>query len=391
MTRDELQQQVAGWIEEYNRIMLAWPTSVGKSRGFITIQARLGTPKTYIVVSERNHIENWEEEYRKAGREDLLANTTIFCYASLKNYVDTTIDLLGLDEVHHSSELRVSFLKTIKSSKIVAMSATTNFDVSYTLRAAFGAFKESAISLAYAIEQGWIQKPQIVLVPLTLRNDERTEVYSYMRKPIKRTLTCLYPDRFKFIKLANTKLDVMCTEYEKYLIYDEKVKYFTRVWQEHPTDTMINFRLKRAGLERKQYLSSLKTQYIKDFLAQKELKGRRYICFCGSIEQAEELSDNVIHSKVSHPEKVLAKFKEGKVNELFAVNMLKEGVNIPNIHACIITQLDSKERDFVQKAGRALRNPNDPMVFVFFFRDTRDEEYLKVALKNLDDKYIQWI
>lgn len=113
--------------------------------------------------------------------------------------------------------------------------------------------------------------------------------------------------------------------------------------------------------------------------------------FCGSIEQAEALSKNVIHSKISHPERVLADFKEGKINELFAVSMLKEGVNIPNIHACIITQLDSKERDFVQKAGRALRNPDDPMVFVFFFRDTRDEEYLKVALKNLDDKYIQWI
>lgn len=84
MTRDELQQQVAGWIEECNRIMLAWPTSVGKSRGFIAIQSRLGTPKTYIVVSEKVHIENWEEEYRKCGREDLLANTIIFCYASLK-------------------------------------------------------------------------------------------------------------------------------------------------------------------------------------------------------------------------------------------------------------------------------------------------------------------
>lgn len=371
--------------------MLAWPTSVGKSRGFIAIQSRLGTPKTYIVVSEKAHIENWEEEYRKCGREDLLANTIIFCYASLKNYVDTKVDLLGLDEVHHSSELRISFLKTIKASKIVAMSATTNFDVSYTLKAAFGAFKESAIPLTFAIEQGWIQKPQIVLVPLTLRDDERTEVYTYNRKPIKKSITCDYPDRFRFIKQPNTELNVRCTELEKYSIHEERVKYFSKLFLEDPSNKTTSFMLKRAGLERKNYLSSLKTIYIKDFLSHKELEGKRYICFCGSIEQAEALSKNVIHSKISHPERVLADFKEGKINELFAVSMLKEGVNIPNIHACIITQLDSKERDFVQKAGRALRNPDDPMVFVFFFRDTRDEEYLKVALKNLDDKYIQWI
>lgn len=84
MTRDELQNQVAEWANSYSRIMLSWATSVGKSRGFIAIQAALGTPKTYLVVSERPHIENWEEEYRKCGREDLLKNTTIFCYASLK-------------------------------------------------------------------------------------------------------------------------------------------------------------------------------------------------------------------------------------------------------------------------------------------------------------------
>lgn len=95
--------------------------------------------------------------------------------------------------------------------------------------------------------------------------------------------------------------------------------------------------------------------------------------FCGSIKQAESLSKNVIHSKISHPEKALKAFKDGELNELFAVSMLKEGVNIPNIQACVITQLDSKERDFVQKAGRALRNPDDPTVYIFFFKDTQDE------------------
>lgn len=392
MTRDELQQQVAEWSVEVDRIMLAWPTSVGKSRGFIAIQEKLQPKSTYIVVSELAHIENWEEEYRKHGKEDLLAKTTIFCYASLKKYVDTKVDLIGLDEVHHSSQLRLEYLKRIKTSKIVAMSATTNFDVSYALKHAFGTFRESVIPLSFAIEQGWIRKPQIVLIPLTLQSDERTEVYTIERKPVKRTVNCTFPERFKYLKIPNAKINIACTEYEKYVMYDELVQYYSRKYKESDySDEKLGFMLKRAGLNRKKYLSTLKTSYIQNFLKSEELNGRRFICFCGSIEQAETLSDNVIHSKISHPERVLAKFKEGEINELFAVNMLKEGVNIPNIHACIITQLDSEERDFVQKAGRALRNPDDPTVYVFFFRDTRDEEYLRVAVKTLDSKYIQWI
>lgn len=391
MTRDELQNQVAEWASSYRRIMLAWATSVGKSRGFIAIQSALGNPKTYLVVSERPHIENWEIEYRKCGREDLLKNTTILCYASLKNFVDTKVDLLGLDEVHHSSDLRISYLKTIKSSTIVAMSATTNLSISYTLKAAFGEFKESIIPLSYAIEQGWIQKPQIILIPLVLDAINKSETIEVIKRPIKRTIECDFQDRLKFLKASNTKLVIHCTELEKYKYYDDRVKYFQDLVTLDPSDDKAVFKLKIAGLERKKYLSSLKTAHISEFLNSGELDKKRFICFCGSIKQAESLSKNVIHSKISHPERVLKAFKDGKINELFAVSMLKEGVNIPNIQACVITQLDSKERDFVQKAGRALRNPDDPTVYIFFFRDTQDEKYLKAALTNIDDKYIQWI
>jgi superfamily II DNA or RNA helicase len=70
--------------------------------------------------------------------------------------------------------------------------------------------------------------------------------------------------------------------------------------------------------------------------------------------------------------------------------MITEGMNLTDIQTGIIVQLDGKERLFVQKFGRSLR-AEDPVTFIFYFKDTQDEVYLKTALENVDAKYIQHI
>jgi superfamily II DNA or RNA helicase len=345
------------------------------------------------VVSERAHIDNWIEEYYKIGKEHLLENTQIFCYASLKNYVSTKVGLLGLDEVHHSSELRLNYLETIKAEKVVGMTATINLDVELALKRTFGAFKKSVITLTNAIENGWVQDPRIILIPLSLRTEIRTQVHPFKRGKYKgaKTIRCIYPDRFRYMKFPNVNLEIECSERERYELLSSTVDYYSGKYRDDPSAANA-LKLKRAGLIRKNYLSELKTEYVHQFINSDELIDKKYICFCGSITQAEMLGgEYVLHSKLSNPERILAQFKEGVINKLFTVKMLKEGVNIPNIHSCIITQLDSKERDFIQKVGRALRNPNDPMVYVFFFKDTKDEDYLATALQAIDGKYVQWI
>ena len=54
----------------------------------------------------------------------------------------------------------------------------------------------------------------------------------------------------------------------------------------------------------------------------------------------------------------------------------------------IIVQLDGKERLFIQKFGRSMR-AEDPVSFVFYYKNTQDEVYLKNALENIDPKYVQ--
>ena len=67
--------------------------------------------------------------------------------------------------------------------------------------------------------------------------------------------------------------------------------------------------------------------------------------------------------------------------------MLQEGQNLVDIQAGIIIQLDGEERTFVQRFGRSMR-AEDPVQFIFYYKGTRDEEYLENALQDIDKQYI---
>ena len=80
-------------------------------------------------------------------------------------------------------------------------------------------------------------------------------------------------------------------------------------------------------------------------------------------------------------------FNEKKINSLFAIGMLQEGQNLVDIQAGIIVQLDGQERAFIQKSGRVYR-AEDPIQCIFYYKNTRDEEYLNKAIENIDASFI---
>ena len=69
------------------------------------------------------------------------------------------------------------------------------------------------------------------------------------------------------------------------------------------------------------------------------------------------------------------------------MGLLQEGQNLVDIQVGVIIQLDGKERAFIQKFGRSLR-AEDPIQFILYYENTRDEEYLKKALDGIDETYI---
>ena len=370
-------------------LILEWCTGVGKSFNAINLQTQMNSQKTFICVAEVAHIQNWKDEYIKHGFEELLKTTEIFCYASLKKYANKECDLLILDEAHHVfSEARMELLKSLKTKRFIGLSATISDEHKSFLKDLYPNITEYEITLEQAIEMELIPKPIVNIMLLDLNNTDKTEIIEFTRGRNIYETHCDYAQRnsYMFGKERNGKfkyptinLKIHCTQKEKYDYLDamyERARLTKRMgWLRH-------------GSNRKKFLADCKTQTLKELCGQ--LKEKRFICFCGSIEQAELLGgSNAIHSK-KDAKKVLERFNSYEINSLYAMKMANEGMNLPGIEVGILGQLDGVERPLLQKFGRSLR-AEFPEAYVLAFRNTKDMDYLKNVTENIPSEYIKYI
>lgn len=145
-----------------------------------------------------------------------------------------------------------------------------------------------------------------------------------------------------------------------------------------------------TGSERKRYLADIKTSYVQQLLL--KLQHKRFVCFCGSIKQARVLSadKNFICSEVKNSQSIIDSFNDEEIDNLFVVDMIQEGNNLTNIEVGVIVQLDGQTGPFIQKSGRIMRSQK-PIILIFYFKNTRDEEYLDNVLKEINIEHIRVI
>lgn len=394
MTKEELQILPIQLIEQHPRIILQWATGTGKSKAAIDtanyLIERNGHLRVLLVVAEINHKSNWEREFKKWKLKE--CDITMECYASLRKYKNSSWDLIIFDEGHHlGSDLRMNLLTEIFSRYIIVLSATLPDSVIYSLNQIFGDFKISKITLGEAIRYGLLPKPKIYLIPLTLDNTcpDYSVIEEWGNKERKITRRCSFYERWGFLKhkeqYPNTSLIISCTAKQKYDYLTSKCEY----WKSRYLTSRVEFlktKWLQCGSQRKRFLGELKTKVAIELL--EKIKDRRFICFCSSIDQAKILGgENAVHSEESKSLQIIESFNEKKIDNLFAVGLLQEGQNLVDIQAGVIIQLDGKERAFVQKFGRSLR-AEDPVQFILYYKDTRDEEYLKKVLKGISEEYI---
>lgn len=400
MTREQLLDDTIRLIELYDRVALQWPTGLGKSRATVLMLNHLECItrqklSVLLLVAESIHKDNWEKEFTKWKLSEYI-DITIECYASMKNYSNTEWDVCVFDEAHHlRSDIRMDVLSSITMKKAILLSATLPESLKLSLEEIVGKITISHISLKEAMDWGILPEPRVYLIPMTLDNSEPLyEVIEERGKSsLRRTVRCSYEERWRY-RNKNTyphiKLIMKCTARQKYNWIDDKYTYWKKLYMQTRQE-YAHRQWMQMGLVRKKFLGEMKTAAAHSLL--ESLHNRRYICFCASIEQAEMLGglcsswNNVVHSKVKNPQQVIDKFNEGEIDNLFAVNMLQEGQNLNNIEVGVIIQLDGQERAFIQKFGRVLR-ADSPIQYVFYYSNTRDEEYLKSVLKNVDSEYI---
>lgn len=393
MNREEAHAEALTLTTNTN-VILKWATGVGKSLGFILMQEELKPKSTYIVVAERAHIKNWTDEYKKHGKEYLLKDTKIFCYASLSKYASTEVDLICLDEGHHIvTELRLESLRQISRKNIILLSATiTNRDIDY-LTESIGPFAITDLSLREAVESGILPEPIIYVIPLMLDTKIKNHTIVFTRgKSDKHVhIHCDYKDMWEYkknkLKYPNLYLTIVATAAQKQMYLEKQVDYYKTLYFRTKAEFSKNKWL-FSGIERKRFLADCKTKDVWGLL--RLIQDKRFVCFCGSIKQAKELSGstNLVCSEVKNSLQIIDDFNNEIIQNLFVVDMLKEGSNLVKIQVGVMVQLDGNEGPFIQKSGRIMR-AEDPLIFLFYYKHTKDEDYLENVLKEVNPEHVK--
>lgn len=404
MTKDDVQREAVELMREHKRLILQWATGLGKSRAAIEILKHLflehitnkqGEPfSILLIVAETAHKKNWKEEFSKWKVEEYIWDTMVKVdtYASLKNHRNQHYNYIILDEGHHSgSDLRLDILEDITADNVLVLSATLSSNVIFELNRIFGKFVSFKIGMQKAIEWGILAKPKVFLIPMKLDNHYQNQTIIEERGVAHKRVTVRTEkkDMWNYLKdkfhYPNLRLEIKCTEQEKYDWYVSKVDYWKRMFMRSRNIGLKNKWL-QFGSARKRYIGELKS-YKASLLIDK-LKDKRLVCFCSSITQAENLGgSNAIHSEKKDSLAIIDKFNNKEIDSLFAVGMIQEGQNLTDIEAGVIVQLDGQERAFIQKTGRAMR-AEEPEIYILYYKGTRDEEYLEKALEGIDSEYV---
>jgi len=402
MTKKEIQDREFYELRNYHQVALKWATGVGKTRECCLLlwNARKvlnKRPKVFLVVAERSHKKNWADELAKwMPRWKEEYDFTIECYASLHKYYSTEWDIVICDEAHHGgSKTRVPVFETMKTKYVFLLSATLPQAVLSEYSRVFGSFKVSLVRLRDAIDDNILPDPKVWILQLTLDNKEMNEeivitnkTYTDNAQPIigdyKKRWNYYSNNKYPYVKIP-------CTQKQKYDWLTEVYEHWRREYVDNGFVWQDNY-MKQAGIQRKRYMGELKDPYAKKVLKRIKQRKKRFICFCTSVAQCDRLGNNrcSIHSKKRKCQDIIDNFNSKKIDQLYAVGMTTEGTNLTDIQAGVIVQLDGKERLFVQKYGRAMR-AQYPEQYIFYFKGTQDERYLGNALKNIDEKFIQYV
>lgn len=346
--------------------LLAMATGSGKSKiPILYAQKKKHKVKkiALIVPTERLRDEDWHDEFIKWGAEDIWGNVTRLCYASAHKIKKEEFDLVILDECHNITLLSAEFLAHNTIKKIIALTATPPEDFEkHNILTRAGIILTYHLTLDDAIKLGFVAPYTIEIVYTKLDERNKNVVAGSKDKPFYQTEFANYN------WLNNTIIEMEYTG----LSHTSRYK---------------NMLLKRM---RAIYNLRSKSDVAHKYILRERMEDNRVLVFCGSIEQAEYLSPNYYHSKSGKGS--LELFIDKKVDVLSCVKALNEGSNLPEIDTAIIVQLNSKEKDLIQRIGRLIRyRPGHvAKIIIIIAKDTQDEVWLANAIKGFDKTKIKF-
>jgi superfamily II DNA or RNA helicase len=342
--------------------LVAMATGSGKSKVAIDLaKIYCGNSTVGIIVpTEKLRDEGWREEFEKWKAQDIWRRVESLCYASGSKIKNKTLGLTILDEAHNITELGSEFFANNKTGPVVALTATVPTDrVKLDLLNNLGLKVVYEVTLDQAVRLGFVAPYQITVVSVPLNGIDKNQKGGSKDKPF------------------------MTTEQKTY-------EYLTKRVLTSPSGTKA---YQFAVLRRMQFLYGVqsKVDAAKALLEHVVPKEDRTLIFCGNIKAAEEIWPHTYHSKSGSS--YFNAFKKEEIDRLSCVQALNEGQNIPNVDSALIHQLNSKEKNLIQRIGRIIRfRPgHQAHIWILVSEGTQDTVWLDNATQNLDKRKIRQI
>jgi len=358
----EIQQQKA-----VDALFNKWNKSSGVFRAMIKATMRFGKSKVvldflkktgvenyyknvYIIVPKVINVESWKTERNKWFPE---LKITVLNYKSIFRMENPSFVIF--DEIHNFTINQYNKIKnTLKGIDIIAITATLPREQEKK-----DILKELDLDIVYKINLETSIDLKIV------NNFEINVIYSKLSTNLD-------------IRVKTGKYDFTTSETKSY-------RYLTKAIAKTPT------MLKRLNRSRFLYTLKSKTEVTKKLLKLFK-KDKKIIIFTKSIDIAKELCENTIHSKNNNNDNILRQFINNDINKISTVNMLNEGVTIPDIDTVIIESFDSNSNNLLQRIGRSLQYKKDKIVKVIIMvtKDTIEEKWLELIIPNVKVTYYNY-
>jgi superfamily II DNA or RNA helicase len=369
LVREKVQHEAIQAVVDNNGGMVAMATGSGKSRVAVEVAKHycepVGSDLVLLVPTEKLRDENWKEEFEKWSANYLWEDTVRLCYASASKLDSNGYNLAILDEGHNITELASTFFLNNDVERTVLLTATPpNDPIKVDILRRLGIKLVYELTLDQAVRLGFVAPYKITVITVPLDNATKN------------------------IPGGNKANPFMTTESACYAYWNKRVQ--ACFGDQTPQGKA---KMKFAILGRMQFIYKIpsKTQVIKFLLDKVIPKEDRTIIFCGNIEQAEQVCPHTYHSKTSDTDYNL--FKSELVNRLSCVKAVNEGHNFPGVDSGIIGQLNSKEKDLVQRIGRLIRfRPgHEAHLYIVVSESTQDEKWLETAIENLDQSKVEYV
>ena len=367
--RGIVQEEAKQAVIKNNGGMIAMATGAGKSRVAVELAKHYCTlyvdELALLVPTEKLRDENWLEEFQKWEAPMLWTDTHRLCYASASKVTNQFFELAILDEGHNITELSSEFFINNNVKRTVLLTATPPSDpVKKEILKSLGINLVYELTLDQAVRLGFVAPYKITVVSVALDNTTKNIPGGTKLKPFMTTESAAYAYHCKAIQQA--------------------------MFDKTPSGRK---RHQFAILRRMQFIYKIpsKTEVIKFLLEKVIPQDDRSLIFCGSIEQAEAVCPNRYHSKSG--DKAYNAFKSEEINRLSCVKAINEGHNFPGVDSGIVGQLNSKEKDLVQRIGRLIRyRPgHEAHLYIVVSESTQDEKWLENAVENLDQSKIEYV